>query len=234
MTSTEISSYYIRWKKNACVNGSASLFLLFLCSGFLSVQKMKQLKMKVSDAKLKVLQHLSLVELDRKGHIRLVMWGGSTTGDFWQGGCCHSVCWVCWIRCSSTCSTWTGLRRVSLLKDQTTEALGSRPPDVCVSHIFSPNAIYGCSISSLSNANRNAIFLPFQVIVVYSNCCHCHLPVIPTCSSSMTHLGCCLTGCGVALAGDTFRKCSAPSILYVGLAIEPQSCFGTDQKVFLE
>lgn len=42
-------------------------------SGSLSVQKMKQLKMKVSDAKLKVLQHLSLVELDRKGHVRLVM-----------------------------------------------------------------------------------------------------------------------------------------------------------------
>ncbi|XP_078123001.1 SKA complex subunit 2 isoform X3 [Sander vitreus] len=42
-------------------------------SGSLSVQKMKQLKMKVSDAKLKVLQHLSLVELDRKGHVRLAM-----------------------------------------------------------------------------------------------------------------------------------------------------------------
>ncbi|XP_035522065.1 spindle and kinetochore-associated protein 2 [Morone saxatilis] len=42
-------------------------------SSFLSVQKMKQLKMKVSDAKLKVLQHLSLVALDRKGHVRLVM-----------------------------------------------------------------------------------------------------------------------------------------------------------------
>ncbi|XP_044078410.1 spindle and kinetochore-associated protein 2 isoform X2 [Siniperca chuatsi] len=42
-------------------------------SGYLSVQKMKQLKMKVSDAKVKVLQHLSLVELDRKGYIRLVM-----------------------------------------------------------------------------------------------------------------------------------------------------------------
>ncbi|XP_035864729.1 spindle and kinetochore-associated protein 2 isoform X2 [Sander lucioperca] len=39
----------------------------------LSVQKMKQLKMKVSDAKLKVLQHLSLVECDRKGHVRLAM-----------------------------------------------------------------------------------------------------------------------------------------------------------------
>ncbi|XP_042355549.1 spindle and kinetochore-associated protein 2 [Plectropomus leopardus] len=42
-------------------------------SGPLSVQKMKQLKMKVSDSKLKVLQHLSLVEVDRKGHIRLAM-----------------------------------------------------------------------------------------------------------------------------------------------------------------
>ncbi|KAK9536073.1 hypothetical protein VZT92_005885 [Zoarces viviparus] len=40
--------------------------------GSLSEQKMKQLKMKGSDAKLKVLQHLSLVELDRKGHVRLV------------------------------------------------------------------------------------------------------------------------------------------------------------------
>ncbi|XP_038565262.1 spindle and kinetochore-associated protein 2-like isoform X2 [Micropterus salmoides] len=42
-------------------------------SGSLSIQKMKQLKMKVSEAKLKVLQHLSLVELDKKGHVRLVM-----------------------------------------------------------------------------------------------------------------------------------------------------------------
>ncbi|XP_035770704.1 spindle and kinetochore-associated protein 2 [Neolamprologus brichardi] len=41
--------------------------------GSLSVQKMKQLKMNVSDAKLKVLQHLSLVELDSKGHVRLVL-----------------------------------------------------------------------------------------------------------------------------------------------------------------
>ncbi|KAK1882434.1 Spindle and kinetochore-associated protein 2 [Dissostichus eleginoides] len=39
----------------------------------LSVQKMKQMKMKVSDAKLKALQQLSLVELDRKGHVRLVI-----------------------------------------------------------------------------------------------------------------------------------------------------------------
>ncbi|XP_070700163.1 SKA complex subunit 2 [Pempheris klunzingeri] len=38
----------------------------------ITTQKMKQLKMKVSDAKLKVLEHLSLVELDRKGHVRLV------------------------------------------------------------------------------------------------------------------------------------------------------------------
>ncbi|KAM6907134.1 SKA complex subunit 2 [Xenentodon cancila] len=38
-----------------------------------SVQKMKQLKMKVSDAKLKVLLQLRLVELDRRGHIHLVM-----------------------------------------------------------------------------------------------------------------------------------------------------------------
>ncbi|CAI5644541.1 SKA complex subunit 2 isoform X2 [Oreochromis niloticus] len=41
--------------------------------GSLSVQKMKQLKMNVSDAKLKVLQQLSLVELDSKGHVRLVL-----------------------------------------------------------------------------------------------------------------------------------------------------------------
>ncbi|KAG7515584.1 spindle and kinetochore-associated protein 2 [Solea senegalensis] len=41
-------------------------------SGSLSVQKMKLLKMKVSDAKLRVLQHLSLVEQDRKGNVRLV------------------------------------------------------------------------------------------------------------------------------------------------------------------
>ncbi|XP_058483392.1 spindle and kinetochore-associated protein 2 [Solea solea] len=42
-------------------------------SGSLSVQKMKLLKMKVSDAKLRVLQHLSLVEQDRKGNVRLVL-----------------------------------------------------------------------------------------------------------------------------------------------------------------
>ncbi|XP_030601616.1 SKA complex subunit 2 isoform X2 [Archocentrus centrarchus] len=41
--------------------------------GSLSVQKMQQLKMNVSDAKLKILQHLSVVELDRKGHVRLVV-----------------------------------------------------------------------------------------------------------------------------------------------------------------
>ncbi|XP_042287164.1 spindle and kinetochore-associated protein 2 isoform X1 [Thunnus albacares] len=42
-------------------------------SGSLSVQKMKQMKMKVTDAKLMVLQHLSVVEPDRKGHFHLVM-----------------------------------------------------------------------------------------------------------------------------------------------------------------
>ncbi|XP_059207304.1 spindle and kinetochore-associated protein 2 [Centropristis striata] len=42
-------------------------------SGSISVQKMKQLKMKVSDAKLKVLQHLSLVEQDKRGNVRLVV-----------------------------------------------------------------------------------------------------------------------------------------------------------------
>lgn len=39
----------------------------------LTVQKMKQMKMKVSDANLKVLQHLSVVELDRRGHFHLVI-----------------------------------------------------------------------------------------------------------------------------------------------------------------
>uniref|UniRef100_A0A3P8T086 Protein FAM33A n=1 Tax=Amphiprion percula TaxID=161767 RepID=A0A3P8T086_AMPPE len=42
-------------------------------SGSLSLHEMKQLKMKPSDAKLKILQHLSLVELDRKGLLRMVM-----------------------------------------------------------------------------------------------------------------------------------------------------------------
>uniref|UniRef100_UPI003AAF9899 SKA complex subunit 2 n=1 Tax=Centroberyx gerrardi TaxID=166262 RepID=UPI003AAF9899 len=42
-------------------------------SGSLSLQKMKQLNMKVSDAKLKILQHLSLVELDKEGNIRLLI-----------------------------------------------------------------------------------------------------------------------------------------------------------------
>ncbi|TKS83033.1 Spindle and kinetochore-associated protein 2 [Collichthys lucidus] len=42
-------------------------------SASLSAQKMKQLKMKVSNAKLKVLQHLSLVKMDKKGNIRLAM-----------------------------------------------------------------------------------------------------------------------------------------------------------------
>uniref|UniRef100_A0A672Z573 Protein FAM33A n=1 Tax=Sphaeramia orbicularis TaxID=375764 RepID=A0A672Z573_9TELE len=42
-------------------------------NSFVSVQKMKELNIKVSEAKLKVLQHLSLIELDRKGHVRLVI-----------------------------------------------------------------------------------------------------------------------------------------------------------------
>lgn len=50
------------------------MWIHFHCRGSLSVQKMKQLKMNVSDAKLKVLQQLSLVELDSKGHVRLVLW----------------------------------------------------------------------------------------------------------------------------------------------------------------
>ncbi|XP_046876772.1 spindle and kinetochore-associated protein 2 isoform X1 [Hypomesus transpacificus] len=41
-------------------------------SGHLSLQKMKQLNMKVSDAKLKTLEHLGLVDLDKKGHVRLL------------------------------------------------------------------------------------------------------------------------------------------------------------------
>uniref|UniRef100_A0A4W5RP66 Protein FAM33A n=1 Tax=Hucho hucho TaxID=62062 RepID=A0A4W5RP66_9TELE len=40
-------------------------------SGGLSLQKMKQMNMKVSDAKLKTLQHLSVIELDKKGHVCL-------------------------------------------------------------------------------------------------------------------------------------------------------------------
>ncbi|KAM3842824.1 SKA complex subunit 2 [Diretmus argenteus] len=42
-------------------------------SGSLSIRKMKQLNIKVSNAKLKTLQHLSLVELDHKGHVRLLI-----------------------------------------------------------------------------------------------------------------------------------------------------------------
>ncbi|XP_029546879.1 SKA complex subunit 2 [Salmo trutta] len=42
-------------------------------SGALSLPKMKQMNMKVSDAKLKTLQHLSLIELDKKGHVRLLL-----------------------------------------------------------------------------------------------------------------------------------------------------------------
>uniref|UniRef100_A0AAY5KBK7 Protein FAM33A n=1 Tax=Esox lucius TaxID=8010 RepID=A0AAY5KBK7_ESOLU len=41
--------------------------------GALSLQKMKQMNMKVSEAKLKTLQHLSLIELDKKGHVRLLI-----------------------------------------------------------------------------------------------------------------------------------------------------------------
>ncbi|KAL0994461.1 hypothetical protein UPYG_G00122540 [Umbra pygmaea] len=42
-------------------------------SGALSLQKMKQMNIKVSDAKMKTLQHLSLIELDNKGHVRLLI-----------------------------------------------------------------------------------------------------------------------------------------------------------------
>lgn len=57
-------------------------------SGALSVQKMKSLKMKVSDSKLRLLQHLSLVEQDRKGQVRLVKGGGAWGWD----GCCKKTC----------------------------------------------------------------------------------------------------------------------------------------------
>ena len=50
----------------------SSLFVL--SSESVSIQKMKQLKMKVSEAKLKVLRQLRLVELDRRDRLRLVMW----------------------------------------------------------------------------------------------------------------------------------------------------------------
>uniref|UniRef100_A0A7N8WR81 Protein FAM33A n=1 Tax=Mastacembelus armatus TaxID=205130 RepID=A0A7N8WR81_9TELE len=36
-------------------------------------ERMKHLKMRISDANLRVLQQLSLVRLDRKGHVRIVM-----------------------------------------------------------------------------------------------------------------------------------------------------------------
>ncbi|XP_040908120.1 TIP41-like protein isoform X2 [Toxotes jaculatrix] len=58
----ELNAFYQQLQQHLGKNNSESL----------SVQRMKHLKMKVSDAKLKVLQHLSLVELDRKGHVRLV------------------------------------------------------------------------------------------------------------------------------------------------------------------
>ncbi|XP_058857190.1 spindle and kinetochore-associated protein 2-like isoform X1 [Acipenser ruthenus] len=40
-------------------------------SAALSVLQMNKMNMKPSDAKLKTLKHLSLIELDRKGHVRL-------------------------------------------------------------------------------------------------------------------------------------------------------------------
>ncbi|MGH0155647.1 UNVERIFIED_CONTAM: hypothetical protein FKN15_059534 [Acipenser sinensis] len=42
-----------------------------LHSAALSVLQMNKMNMKPSDAKLKTLKHLSLIELDRKGHVRL-------------------------------------------------------------------------------------------------------------------------------------------------------------------
>ncbi|XP_013875799.1 SKA complex subunit 2 [Austrofundulus limnaeus] len=39
----------------------------------LTIQRMKQLKLKVSDIKLRVLQHMGLMDLDRKGQVRLAL-----------------------------------------------------------------------------------------------------------------------------------------------------------------
>ncbi|KAL4660553.1 spindle and kinetochore-associated protein 2 [Arapaima gigas] len=41
-------------------------------SGTLSLPQMKKMNMKVSDAKLKTLKHLSKIEIDKKGNVRLV------------------------------------------------------------------------------------------------------------------------------------------------------------------
>lgn len=48
-----------------------NLTAFFFSNSCLSVQKMKQLKINVSEAKLKVLQHLALIEIDKKGSVCL-------------------------------------------------------------------------------------------------------------------------------------------------------------------
>lgn len=56
---------------------------LFFSSSSLNVQKMKQLKMNMSEANLKVLQHFALIEIDKKGSVRLLMWGTSIIENCW-------------------------------------------------------------------------------------------------------------------------------------------------------
>uniref|UniRef100_H2S455 Protein FAM33A n=1 Tax=Takifugu rubripes TaxID=31033 RepID=H2S455_TAKRU len=57
----ELNSFYQQLQEHLCKNNS------------LSMQKMKQLKLNMSEAKLKVLQHLTLIEIDKKGSVRLLM-----------------------------------------------------------------------------------------------------------------------------------------------------------------
>lgn len=56
-----------------CMRWLIDLTSLYFCSSSLSVQKMKQLKLNTSEAKLKVLQHLTRIEIDKKGFVRLLM-----------------------------------------------------------------------------------------------------------------------------------------------------------------
>ncbi|KAM6970093.1 SKA complex subunit 2 [Aplochiton taeniatus] len=58
----ELNAFYKRLHKHLSPKANSSV----------SLQKMKQLNMKGSDAKLKTLQHLSLIEFDKKGHVRLL------------------------------------------------------------------------------------------------------------------------------------------------------------------
>uniref|UniRef100_A0A3Q3RLP3 Protein FAM33A n=1 Tax=Mastacembelus armatus TaxID=205130 RepID=A0A3Q3RLP3_9TELE len=57
------------------VFGTSMLLFCFhlLSSAVAPSERMKHLKMRISDANLRVLQQLSLVRLDRKGHVRIVM-----------------------------------------------------------------------------------------------------------------------------------------------------------------